>query len=277
MATKKNTSKGRKAAPKLSASTADKHVLYQKSVQAPEVELAFFDRVFRKVRGRKPLRLREDFCGTALLCARWVESHPERVATGIDIDKKVLRWGARHNVEPLGDAAERVTLLEQNVLVPAPGRHDVVCAFNFSYWIFRTREQMRDYFRVVKRALGPDGLFFLDAYGGWESQEPMEERRRVKGGFYYIWDQARFDPINHVAKNYIHFEFQDGTRLDKAFAYEWRFWSLPELRELLAEAGFGKVEVHWDCSDDEDVESYRPRLRAENQPGWLAYIVASVQ
>src|SRR5512145_412305 len=98
----------------LTAKTADRHVLYEKSVQDAQAEIKFVDRVFRG-RGRVPLSLREDFCGTALLCARWVESKPERKATGIDLDRDTLDWGLEHNLAPLGDAQKRVRLLEQDV------------------------------------------------------------------------------------------------------------------------------------------------------------------
>ena len=258
----------------LTARNADRHVLYQRSVQEPSAELAFIDRVFKNVRGRRPLSLREDFCGTALLCAAWVDSLGKRTATGIDIDPHVLAWGKKYNIEPLGEKKERVKLLRQDVRAPVKTLHDVICAFNFSYWIFRTRDEMRAYFAHVRKGLKRDGLFLLDAYGGWEAHEPMLERSK-KGGFTYVWDQHKFDPISHEIENHIHFLFPDGTRLHRAFSYYWRFWTLPELRELLSEAGFSDVDVYWDSSSDPERDDYRPRTRASNQPGWLAYLVAS--
>jgi len=47
------------------AALADKFELYVRSVQSPDVEVAFFDRAFRGRYGRRPQVLREDFCGTA--------------------------------------------------------------------------------------------------------------------------------------------------------------------------------------------------------------------
>src|SRR5687767_14851394 len=129
----------------LTARTADPHVLYQRSVQEPSAELAFIDRVYKNMRGRRPLSLREDFCGTALLCAAWVDSSSSRTATGIDIDPEVLAWGMKHNIEPLGEKKARLNLLQQDVRAPVRLLHDVICAFNFSYWIFRTRDEMRAY------------------------------------------------------------------------------------------------------------------------------------
>jgi hypothetical protein len=261
---------------RLTAKTADKHVLYQLSVQAPEAEVLFLTDWFKKIRGRRPLSLREDFCGSALLCAHWVASSKQRTAMGLDIDGEVLRWGVKHNMAPLGDAQERVTLLCQDVRHKVSVKHDIVCAFNFSYWIFKTREALRDYFTRVRAGLVKDGLFFLDAYGGWEAHEPMQEHRKIKGGFTYVWDQHQFDAITHDVTNYIHFEFKDGTKLQRAFRYDWRFWTMPELRELLHEAGFSTVHVYWDTSTTDDQDAYRLRTRAPNQPGWLAYLVAEV-
>lgn len=265
---------GKTKQPAFTAKTADKHVLYQRSVQDAKVEVDFLDYVYRAIFRRRPRTLLEDFCGSALICSEWVTRDVARLATGVDIDPKVLRWGKQHNVAPLGDAAERVKLLRQDVRAPVGAKFDVVCAFNFSYWVFRTREEMRRYFAHVRTLLGKDACFVLDAYGGWEAQQPMQERRRIKGGFTYVWDQNQFDPITHEVVNYIHFEFKNGTKLKKAFSYHWRFWTLPELQELLAEAGFSDVQVYWDCSKGEDDEVFRPRLRAKNQPGWLAYLVA---
>jgi SAM-dependent methyltransferase len=261
---------------RFTAKTADKHVLYQLSVQATETEVEFLTSWFKKIRGRKPLSLREDFCGTALLCAEWVKGSKERSATGVDIDRGVLNWGKQHNLAPLGDAQERIALLCQDVRAKVKQKHDIICAFNFSYWIFKTREAMKAYFAHIKSGLAKGGLFFLDAYGGWESHQPMQEHRKIRAGFTYVWDQNTFDAISHDVTNYIHFEFPDGTKLPKAFRYDWRFWSMPELQELLAEAGFSKVHVYWDTSEDVSVDRYRERTRAPNQPGWLAYLVAEV-
>src|SRR6186713_1948306 len=98
------------------AATADKHILYQLSVQAPDTEVDFLNSWFTKNRGRKPLSLREDFCGTAILCASWVKSHAERTATGLDIHRPTLARGKEHNLGPLTDEQqERVTLLAQDV------------------------------------------------------------------------------------------------------------------------------------------------------------------
>lgn len=263
----------RRRKSRFTAKTADKHILYQLSVQDVETEAGFLDRTFKSLTGRAPRTLREDFCGTALLCGEWVNRWPERKATGIDIDPKVLAWGREHNIDQLGDAARRVNLLEQDVRATVSAKFDLAVAFNFSYWIFRTRDEMRSYMQGVRRSLAPGGVFFLDAYGGWESQEPMFEERPVRGGFTYVWDQSSFDPITHAVTNFIHFHFQDGTKLQRAFRYDWRFWTLPELTELMNEAGFRDVRVYWDTSDDDRRETYRPRARANNHPGWLAYIV----
>jgi SAM-dependent methyltransferase len=258
----------------LSARGADRHVLYEKSVQDPEFEVKLLEKLGRDY-GHPVVALREDFCGTALLCARWVEGDERRTATGIDLDSEVLAWGQKHNLSPLGDAAARVRLLEQDVCAKVRKKHDATVALNFSYWVWKSREDMLRYFRSVRAGLTEGGFFLLDAYGGWEAQEPMLEPRKIKQGFTYVWDQDAFDPITNEMLTHIHFEFRDGTKMNRAFSYDWRFWSLPELRELLLEAGFAHVDVLWDDTSDEEDPDYRPRRHATNQPGWIAYLVAT--
>lgn len=267
----------RRPTPRFSAETADKHDLYQRSVQDPDFEVGFITRVFRKLRGRKPLSVREDFCGTALFCAHWVQSDEKRTATGLDIDPGVLEWGRKHHLASLGAALDRVTLLQQDVLDPGPRGFDAGVALNFSYWCFKDRPTMVRYFRRMYDSLLSDGLFILDAYGGYESHQPdLEEPSKIKGGFTYIWHQDVMDPISNHVINHIHFEFRDGTRLRKAFTYDWRLWSLPELRELLLEAGFSNVTIYWEDADENGEGSgvFRPRKSVVNEAGWIAHILA---
>lgn len=277
---RRRTSRANKRNYKYTAATADKHELYQLSVQDPEIEIAFLNRVYKKTYGRIPLSLREDFCGTALFCAQWVKGHAERTAIGIDLHQPTLDWGIQHNLAPLGEPGRRVTLLRQNVLDPVPRPSDITVGLNFSYWVFKTRSEMLAYFKGVRASLGREGLFVLDAYGGPYSMEAMDEseleRTKVKGGFTYVWDQHVVNPIDHSVVNHIHFEFRDGSKMERAFTYHWRFWTLPELRELLAEAGFSRSHVYWE-DEDEDGEGtgvYRVRQRAENSGAWVAYVIA---
>ncbi|MEY4546500.1 MAG: hypothetical protein RL685_2695 [Pseudomonadota bacterium] len=276
----KKQSKVTRQKPLLTAATADKHDLYQRSVQDPEIEIAFVQRVYRKTYGRLPMSLREDFCGTALFSTEWIKSHPERTAIGLDLDQPTLDWGIKHNHSAIGEPGKRLTLLRQNVLDPVRQRSDLALALNFSYWVFTTREQMRAYFAGVRASLEKDGLFVLDAYGGPYSMEAMSEdeveRTRVKGGFTYVWDQHEINAIDHSVVNHIHFEFKDGTKLERAFTYHWRFWTLPELTELLAEAGFSRSHVYWEDEDEEGEGTgvYRARKRATNAGAWVAYVIA---
>lgn len=273
------TKKTRKQRSQYTAKTADKHELYQLSVQDAEFEVGLITRVFKRLRGRKPMSIREDFCGTALFCAAWIKSDRNRTAVGVDLDPEVLRWGTEKNLAPLSEPGNRVTLQQRNVLDKIPGVFDACVAFNFSYWCFQERASLLEYFKKVRRSLQPDGVFFLDAYGGYESHEPdLEEPRVIDAGFTYVWHQDVVDPINNRVVNHIHFHFKDRTKMRKAFTYDWRLWSLPELRELLAEAGFSSSQVLWEDGDEdgEGTGVYRPRKSAVNEAGWIAYLVASV-
>jgi SAM-dependent methyltransferase len=269
------------------AAGADRHVLYQKAVQAPEADIEFFIERYKDLRGKSPRFLREDFCGTAYFSVEWCKSGKKRQALGVDLCADTLAWGKKHNIEPAGaDIAEKINLVHANVLDVSEPKVDITCALNFSYNAFRTREELRNYFKVARQGLKEDGIFIMDMFGGTEAYEAVEEEREVEGeDFTYIWEQAKFNPITHDMLCHIHFVFPDGSKLKKAFSYEWRFWMMPEVRELLSEAGFSKIHVYWEeFVEDEDEDSdylvgtgnYKEVVEVENQESWISYIVAEV-
>ncbi|MFQ5418209.1 MAG: class I SAM-dependent methyltransferase [Myxococcota bacterium] len=267
--------KTRRRTRETQAKHADKYDLYQRSVQEPAADAPFVSRVFKKHFGRPPRTLREDFCGTAALACHWVERHDENVATGIDLDPEPLAWGREHNLSKLtAEQASRVKLIEGDVLDVGNGGFDVSVAFNFSYMIFKERPLLLEYCRKAHATLGSEGIFVMDAYGGADAQRTLEETRECDG-FDYVWDQDIYDPIQARAVNYIHFEFDDGSRLQRAFRYDWRLWGLAELRDLLSEAGFAKTEVYWEGTDRKTGEGndiYLRRESAEDDPAYVCYI-----
>jgi hypothetical protein len=270
----RKTSRGRRR--RGLAARADRYDLYQRAVQEPAADFRLIDRVFRRHYGRLPRLLREDFCGTALIACEWVKRHPENRAWAIDLDPKPLAWGRAHNLAALRpEQAARVKLIEGDVRTVGHARVDVTAALNFSYFLFKQRDALRDYFRRAHATLLPEGLLLLDVYGGADSHRTMRERRRMDG-FAYVWDQQRVDPITSQVVNTIDFEFRDGSRLARAFRYDWRLWSLAELRELLAEAGFRASEVYWEGTDSRTGKGndvFTRRERADDDPAWIAYIV----
>ena len=275
MARKRKQKKAKKS--RTQAQQADKYTLYQKSVQEPEPDLLLINRIFKTHFGRPARLLREDFCGTALTSCSWVEMNRENRAWAIDLDPEPLNWGREHNVSALtDDQASRVKLIEGDVLDIGHEKVDVTIAFNFSYFLFKTRREMAEYLVRARGTLRPEGLLILDVYGGPDAQRTYEEPRELDG-FDYIWDQHRFDPINNFGYNYIHFEFPDGSRMNRAFAYDWRLWSLPELREILHEVGFSHVETYWEGTEADTGEGnsiFTRRTKAVDDPAWVAYLVA---
>lgn len=280
----------------LTARTADPYDLYQRSVQNVEQEIDFVDRVFRSLRGRRAATLREDFCGTGNSACEWVRRRGTNIAVGLDLDPRPLAWGREHNVARLGDEQRgRVRLVRGNVLAGYSTQHtthsthsgrgrgfDVVLAMNFSYWTFRTRALMLRYFRAVRRSLSRDGVLFLDFFGGSDVLVELTERTRYGGrrtGFTYVWDQDRYNPINGDYTCHIDFEFPNGSKLRRAFTYHWRLWTLPELRDILDEAGFARVRVYCEGDDGKGGGNgvFREVARAPADRAFVAYIVASTR
>jgi SAM-dependent methyltransferase len=258
--------------------TFDKYRLYHDSVQSPEEDMEFLDQVYREARGqdRKPQILREDFCGTFANCCAWVARGDDRVAYGVDLDPQPLSYGRTHNLSALAPAQQqRIHLLQENVLSPGLPAADMICAQNFSTFIFKDRQTLLSYFRNALAALRPDGIFVLDCFGGSAAQEANEEQRSYDG-FTYYWDQESFDPITHHAVFHIHFQREGEGKREKVFTYDWRMWTIPELRDALREAGFSRVNAYWEgtTEDGEGDGKYSLAEKGEECQSWIAYLAA---
>jgi len=278
---KKQKSAGRRPQKTL-ASQADVHALYERAVQGPDADVEFFAKTYRELRGAEPKVMREDFCGTAKLCATWCRVDESYQAVGVDLDEPTIESGrARHMTD---DVVDRVTLICEDVRNVASPKADVTCAMNFSYCVFKQREELKSYLASTRKGLKKDGMLVLEIYGGLEAMQELEEDRELDDGITYVWDQDAFDPLTHETLCHIHFDFPDGSRIEKAFTYDWRWWTVPELRDLLMEVGYSDVRLYWeDMEDDEDDEDEMVGTgeyidvtdeSQENQESWLAYVVA---
>ena len=261
---------------KTMAERADRHQLYEDAVQCVEAEIDFVDTTFLELRGRKARWVREDFCGTGNTSCEWVRRRNTNHAIGVDLDTDVQQWGRDHHIAGLPTAAQkRIALVEANVMSVDCRVVDVVLAMNFSYWIFKERKLLRRYFRHVHQGLKDDGVLMLDAYGGPDAHKELRERKK-QARYTYVWHQKFYDPINANLICQIHFTFPDGSRIKEAFTYDWRVWSLPEIRDILLEAGFKQVTVYWE-GNDEDGDGdgvFTPAKVGEADQAFIVYVVA---
>ncbi|MEJ2178633.1 MAG: class I SAM-dependent methyltransferase [Gammaproteobacteria bacterium] len=259
------------------AYAADRHEYYEKAVQCVESEIDMVEETYKAIRGKPARLLREDFCGTGNTSCEWVRRHTDNNAIGLDLDQEVLDWGQKHKIASLTpDQQSRINLTHQNVLHADCAPADVILAMNFSYQLFKTRDNLRDYFKKAREGLADDGIFFIDAYGGHESCRQIKEKTKFDD-FNYYWHQKKYNPITGYMLCHIHFKFKDNSWLNEAFTYDWRLWTLPELRELLTEAGFSKVQVYWEGTDKKTGEGngeYYPTTEGEDDPSWIVYIVS---
>ncbi len=273
------------------AERADKYRLYQLSVQGTDADCDFFEQAYGDAFDAKPHRLWEDFAGAFAVCCEWVKRGKKRTAVAVDLDPEPLAWGRKHNRKDLPEKKrDRIEVIEGNCLDAAlsDGREpaDVVAAQNFSFWIFRTRADVIAYFRVALSRLGDEGVLVLDMMGGTDCtlEENVDERAvdgagKPIGTFTYLWEQVSFNPITHDAVFRIGFRFRDGSSIPTAFRYEWRFWSIPEVREMLLEAGFDDTAVYWSVEDEDKNDTgavgASATTPARTPPGWLTWWASS--
>lgn len=276
---------GKKRDRRMNAKNADRYELYQRAVNSPEADVLFIEKAYEHYRGEKfPLHFREDFCGTSSMCAQWLSTDRERTAEGIDLDPEPIEWGKKHNFGIVSDGTARMQWHISDVRGPVERgpegkRPDITAAQNFSYWCFKERKDLVAYYRAVLEDLADDGIFVLDIYGGPEATVEQEEVRSLGSGIEYVWDQREYQPGTGTYFTAIHFRFRDGSEMTNAFEYEWRYWTLGEIRDALYEVGFKDVSTWFEGTDPDDEEEGDGNFEldpiGENCEAWLGYIVAA--
>jgi cyclopropane fatty-acyl-phospholipid synthase-like methyltransferase len=204
-----------------------------------------------------------------------VKLGPRYRAFGIDLDAEPIEYGRAHYLPELKQAQqERVTVLQENVLNPGLPKADVIAAMNFSHFIFKDRSMMKSYFHNCYSTLNEGGILVADIFGGSRCYEANEEETAFKD-FTYYWDQASFDPVSNEALFHIHFKPKGQKKLTKVFTYDWRMWSIPELREMMHETGFRKTYVYWEGTtrSGEGDGNFAQTDKGEECEAWIAYVV----
>ncbi|MEX2213572.1 MAG: hypothetical protein WD768_05565 [Phycisphaeraceae bacterium] len=251
--------------------------LYQAAVQHPQAEVSFLARAYLHYRGELPTRLREDFAGTCAVAGAWVQMHEDCRALAVESHGPTARWAQREQAKELGEAAQDLHIVEADVMALASPKVDVVCALNFSTFIYHDRAALLRYFKHARKCLAKNGLLVIDAYGGPGAMKVAAQRRRVEGlPCEYVWEQVSCNAIDARVDCRIHFAFDDGSTMKSAFRYDWRLWTLPELVELMREAGFAQAQVWCDQYDAKKGTSdgvYRPLARMNEREDWVAYVI----
>ena len=256
--------------------SVDIHRLYEKSVQNVVHEIDFMKQIYSEKRGKKAKIYREDFCGTAYSSCEWVKQDNDHLAIAVDNDKSVLEWALINRLNELSDhQKKRINLVEADVNNAETEKSDILAAYNFSYFVFKERKELSNYFERSFHALKKEGIFFLDLFGGPEAHQELEEETR-HDDFTYIWSQSSFHPLTNHINCHISFDFPDGSSQKNVFSYDWRLWTAPEIKEILLEIGFKQVTFYWEQEDDEGNGNgeFLPNKKGEADLAWLAYIVA---
>ena len=61
-----------------------------------------------------------------------------------------------------------------------------------------------------------------------------------------------------------------------AFVYDWRLWTIPELREIMQEAGFVDIHILWEGTERDTGEGngvFRRVKRGDPDEAWIAFVV----
>ncbi len=167
-------------------------------------------------------------------------------AIAVDHDAAALRRAGKH---------PRLRAIRGDVFTatsPRRDRADVIFVGNFSIGEIHERPRLIEYFRRCRARLNARGVFVCDTYGGASAFRPggVERKHPLSDGgiVRYTWQQRAADPLTGMVENALHFRVERRgeivQELTDAFVYRWRLWSVPELRDAMAEAGFTSTDIY---------------------------------
>ncbi|MBC7466740.1 MAG: class I SAM-dependent methyltransferase [Bdellovibrio sp.] len=253
----------------------DKYAFYHEAVQSPDADVEFYEKAFKEIHKNKKLTtLREDFCAAGAISCEWVKLNKNYKSCGLDLDPEPMAYGREHYFPKLTKEEQgRAVLIQKNVLEKNLPVADMVAAVNFSYCLFKKREELKQYFENVYKSLNGPGLFITDIFGGSQCGDAIEDRHKFKN-FTYYWDQKGFDPVSAEGLFQIHFRHK-GTKYENVFTYDWRMWTIPELKELMLEAGFEDIKVYWEGTNKKGGGSgiFKQVEKGEPCLSWIAYVI----
>lgn len=247
--------------------------LYEHCVQNIPMTLRMVE-AMHAAHARSPARiLHEDFSGSAAFAHAWCQSNPKRTALAIDMDPEAHADGTPH--PRLARLTADLTRLPRTLRPDSSSaraartnlsKADIIYAGNFATCEVHTRDALVAYLSRARQRLDADGVFICDLYAGpgaWRTGEtrvthpPLPELPRYRVA--YTWRQREADLLRGLVANEIDFALLNAKgvaihELVNAFTYHWRLWSIPEMREAMAHAGFKDVDVYPDSPEAVDAD-----------------------
>lgn len=235
--------------------TWDPHSLYELCAQNPPRDAKLLRAIHANASVRKPaanLTLGEDFCGTAALSRAWCDLSPTFHAIAADIDTPTIARAKRDSANHANIKLIRADV--RKVKDPV----DLIAVLNFSICELHTRRDLLTYFKHARSRLTKrKGTLICDLYGGADSYQtglldqtitPPRSHPAAKDKILYSWEQRTADPLTARVVNAMHFDVQSKGKKNQvfldAFVYDWRLWTIPELREAMHEVGFNHTAVY---------------------------------
>jgi len=247
--------------------------LYELAVTNPGPMCRFLEAAWRRdrPRGRRAApTLREDFSGSGALARAWAADIG--LAVAVDRDAAAIKACGRH----AKFAAIEADVMECTV------KADVIAATNFAVGYWHERADLLAYLKHARAHLNKGGIFCCDLYGGSDAFEPSVTAVPLRGPggekIEYRWEQVAGWPQIGRVENAIHFKVGRAPLIRNAFTYDWRLWSIPEMRDAMGDAGFSKVRVFDRLGDAVDGEGnlFIRELdeREEMDDPFVVYVVA---
>jgi len=115
-----------------------------------------------------PTTLREDFCGTAILCSAFTATSALRHAYGVDNDPAIISYAKSHTITSPSDSRVHLRVGDvrsspESLNIP---QVDILVGLNYGICYFQKYRDLIHYLKCAKQGVRQGGIVVVDLFGG---------------------------------------------------------------------------------------------------------------
>lgn len=191
-------------------------------------------------------------CGTGILALRLAQSGFD--VTALDLSDEMLSIASERFNEAFGEQENPIQLMQGNMLALSDvGQYDLVTCYSDSLCYMENEDDVQRVFSEVYGILNDDGRFIFDVHSDYKMTQlfPGFSFHDETEDYAFLWDSYEDEaPLSIVHELSFYVRDEDDRFVRYLEDHHERTYPLDVYQQMLTTAGFSKVEVYADFTDE---------------------------
>lgn len=191
-------------------------------------------------------------CGTGILALRLAQSGFD--VTALDLSDEMLSIASERFNEAFGEQENPIQLMQGNMLALSDvGQYDLVTCYSDSLCYMENEDDVHQVFSEVYGILNDDGRFIFDVHSDYKMTQlfPGFSFHDETEDYAFLWDSYEDEaPLSIVHELSFYVRDEDNRFVRYLEDHHERTYPLDVYQQMLTTAGFSKVEVYADFTDE---------------------------